>query len=144
MDWLPPDILATYLCLRSHKLPFEKSRKSTYFALRYPSQRQATWSWPNENSGDGGIPQSNIWYYSFTLLPRFWLFKTTRKIHNNQLLLTKFRENFVILNQWRRLCSPLQNIELLIEETWGRDCVTFGEQENEELIFSFESWKYFE
>ena len=34
-----------------------------------------------------------VYYYSFKLFPLFWLVKTTRTIHLNQLLLTKFEEN---------------------------------------------------
>ena len=41
-------------------------------------------------------------YYSFEKYPRFWVGKTTRIIHHNQPLLTKFGKNFVILNQWRQ------------------------------------------
>ena len=35
----------------------------------------------------------NIHYYSFKIFPRFWLVKTTRIIHHNQLLFTKFGKN---------------------------------------------------
>ena len=44
--------------------------------------------------------------HSFKILPRFWLVKTARIIHSNQLLLTKFGENFVILNEW---CEKVSN-----------------------------------
>ena len=37
--------------------------------------------------------------------------QTTRLIHHNQLLSTKFRQIFVILNRWRQTCSLLQIIE---------------------------------
>ena len=36
---------------------------------------------------------------SFQIFPRSWLVKTTRIIHHNKLLLTKFGKNFVILKQ---------------------------------------------
>ena len=36
-------------------------------------------------------------YYSFKIFPRFWLVKTTRIIHHNQLLFTKFGKN---LRHW--------------------------------------------
>ena len=82
-------------------------------------------------------------YYSFEKYPRFWVGKTTRIIHHNQPLLTKFGKNFVILNQWRQKlchiepmtskwrqkCSPVTVIEPL---TWGRGCVIFGEQKYKE------------
>ena len=32
----------------------------------------------------------NKHYYSFKILPQFWLAKSTRIIHHNQLLMTKF------------------------------------------------------
>ena len=51
-------------------------------------------------------------YYSFKIFPRFWLVKTTRAIHHNQLLFTKFGKNSVLLNLWCQKCSPLQIIEL--------------------------------
>ena len=43
-------------------------------------------------------PYNKWYYYSFKIFPCFWLVKTTCLIHHNQLLLTKFRKNFVILN----------------------------------------------
>ena len=101
-------------------------------------------------------------YYSFKTFSLFWLVETTCIIHHNQLLLTKFGKNFVILNQWHenplnsaarslqiielmtskwcQKCSLLQIIERLTKKIWGRGCVIFGEQKNE-LIFSFESLK---
>ena len=39
------------------------------------------------------IVRSNNHYYSIKIFPRFWLVKTTRIIHHNQLLLTKFGKN---------------------------------------------------
>ena len=52
-------------------------------------------------------------YYSFKIFSCFWLVKTTciHVIYHNQLLLTKFGKNLVILNQWCQKCSPLQFIE---------------------------------
>ena len=35
----------------------------------------------------------NSFYYSFKIFSRFWLVKTTRIIHHNQLLFTKFGKN---------------------------------------------------
>ena len=69
---------------------------------------------------------------------RFWLVKTTRIIHHNQLLLTKYWTNdvksaarFKLLNPWRQKCSrPLQIIEPFTKKTWGWACVIFGEQKN--------------
>ena len=44
----------------------------------------------------------NVFYYSFKIFNSFWLVKTTRIIHHNQLLLTKFGKNFIILHRWRQ------------------------------------------
>ena len=48
-------------------------------------------------------------YYSFKIFPRYWLVKTTRIIHYNQLLFTKYWTNDVksaarckLLNRWRQ------------------------------------------
>ena len=84
---------------------------------------------------------NDLHYYSFKIFPRFWLVKSTRIIHHNQLLFAKFRNSFVILNRWRRKCSLLKIIEPSSEKTWGSGCVIFGEQKDKELMFSFKSWK---
>ena len=57
------------------------------------------------------------YYYSFKIFPRFWLVKTTRIIHHNQLLSTKFGKNLrpspysindvKLFNQWRQIIQPL-------------------------------------
>ena len=68
-------------------------------------------------------------YYSFKIFPCFWLVKTSCIIHHNQLVLTKFGKNFVILNQWcQKFChydiEPMTSkrrqkvIEPLTEKTW--------------------------
>ena len=83
------------------------------------------------NSSDDTQPHSIIIFiinsYSFKIFPLFWLVKTTPIIHHNQLLLTKFGKNFVILNQWRQndvqSTAWLQVIEPLTEKTWGRGWV---------------------
>ena len=65
-------------------------------------------------------------YYSMKF-PRFWLVKTSRIIHHNQLLLTKFGKNVVILNRRRQNdvkgTAFLQVIEPLTVKTWGRGWV---------------------
>ena len=64
-----------------------------------------------------------ISYYTFKIFPHFWLVKTTCIIHHNQLLLTKFGKNFVILNQWRqnnvKSEAWLKVIEPLTAKTWA-------------------------
>ena len=69
----------------------------------------------------------NLPYYSFKIFPGSWLVKTTCIIHHNQLLLIKFRKNFVILNGWRqndiKSAAWLQVIEALTKKTWGQGWV---------------------
>ena len=64
-----------------------------------------------------------FYYYSFEIFLHFWLVKTKRIIYHNQLLLTKFGKDFVILNRWRqndvKIAVWWQVIELLTEKTWG-------------------------
>ena len=52
------------------------------------------WTWFHVNNWWELFLCLNInYYYSFKIFPRFWLVKTTRIIHQNQLLLTKFQKN---------------------------------------------------
>ena len=61
------------------------------------------------------------------MFPPFWLVNTTRIMHHNQLLLTKFGKDFVILNRWRqndiKSAARLKVIEPLTEKTWERGSV---------------------
>ena len=67
-----------------------------------------------------------MYYHSFKLFPCFWLVKTTRIIHHNQVLL-EFGTNFVRLNRWRqndvKSAAWLQVIEPLTIKTWGQGWV---------------------
>ena len=47
-------------------------------------------------------------YYSFKIFPRFWLAKSTRLIHHNQLLMTKFGRILTLTRKWRQKCSVSQ------------------------------------
>ena len=62
-------------------------------------------------------------YYSFKIFPRFWLAKSTRIIHHNQLLMTKFGRILCLTRKWRQKCSLLQVNAPLTEKTWGRGWV---------------------
>ena len=69
-------------------------------------------------------------YYSFKIFLRFWLVKTARIIHHNQLQSTKHWTNDVksaaswkLLNRWRQKCNPLQIMEPLAEKTLGQGSV---------------------
>ena len=108
------------------------------------------------NSRNARIAWDKWSYYSFKIFSCFWLVKTIRIIHHNQLLFTKFGKNlrhiasmtskveptenywtngvkiFAILNQWRQKYSPPEIIESLTEKTWGQGCVIFGERKNKE------------
>ena len=46
-------------------------------------------------------------YYSFKIFPLFWLAKSTRIIHHNQLLMTKFGRILCLTRNWRQKCSVL-------------------------------------
>ena len=82
--------------------------------------------WKKRINNDDRL-RRKMYYHSFKLFPCFWLVKTTRIIHHNQLLLTKFGKNFVILNRWRqndvKSAAWLQVIEPLAIKTWGRGWV---------------------
>ena len=88
-------------------------------------------------------------YYSFKIFSRFWLVKTTRTIHHNQLLFTKFGKNLCHIESMTSKVEPTENywtndvkmtskmhppqiIEPLTEKTWGQGCVIFGERKNKE------------
>ena len=80
---------------------------------------------------------NNLRYYSFNMFPRFWLVKSTRTIHHNQLLMTKFGRILCLTRKWRQKCSPLQVNAPLPEKTWGRgwiDSVVKTKMENTSLV----------
>ena len=62
-------------------------------------------------------------YYSFKIFPQFWLAKSTRIIHHNQLLMTKFGRILSLTRKWRQKCSLLQINAPLTEKTWRRGWV---------------------
>ena len=66
---------------------------------------------------------ANYYYYSFKIFPQFWLAKSTRIIHHNQLLMTKFGRILCLTRKWRQKCSLLQVNAPLTEKTWRRDWV---------------------
>ena len=91
------------------------------------------------------------YYYYFIIIIHSKFFpvsdwsKAHAKFTLNQLLLSKFGQNFVSLNQWRQIAaaadywtddvkmtSKAQPVEPLTEKTWGQGCVIFGEQKNKE------------
>ena len=47
-------------------------------------------------------------YYSFKIFPQFWLAKSVRLIHHNQLPMTKFGRILCLTGKWRQKCSLLQ------------------------------------
>ena len=51
------------------------------------------------------LVSSNYRYYSFKIFFRFWLAKSTRLIHHNQLLMTKFGRILCLTRKWRPKCS---------------------------------------
>ena len=62
---------------------------------------------------------------SFKIFPRFWLAKSTRLIHHNQLLMIKFGRILCLMRKWRQKCSLLQVNAPLTEKTWGWDWIVF-------------------
>ena len=71
----------------------------------------------------GGGPPLNLFYYSFKIFPGFWLAKSTRIIHHNQLLMTNFGRILCLTRKWRQKCSLLQVNAPLTKKTWGRGWV---------------------
>ena len=92
----------------------------------------------------------NNYYYSFKIFPCFWLVKTARIIHHNQLLLTKFGKNLRHIEAMTSKVQPTadywtDDVKMTSKvqpaadywtvdekKNWGRDCVIFGEQKNKE------------
>ena len=48
-------------------------------------------------------------YYSFKIFPHFWLVKTTRIIHHNQLLLTKFGKSLRHIESMKSKVQPAES-----------------------------------
>ena len=59
------------------------------------------------------IASVKLHYCSFNLFPQFWLARSTRIIHHNQLLMTKFGRILCLTRKRRQKCSPLQVKALL-------------------------------
>ena len=59
------------------------------------------------------ITSFKLHYCSFKIFPQFWLAKSTRIIHHNQLLMTKFGRILCLTRKRRQKCSPLQVKALL-------------------------------
>ena len=72
-----------------------------------------------------GSLQYQFYYCSFKIFPQFWLAKSTRIIHHNQLLMTKFGRILCLMRKWRQKCKPLQVNAPLTEKTWGWRWVVF-------------------
>ena len=61
-------------------------------------------------------------YYSFKIFSRFWLAKSPRLIHHNQLLMTKFGRFLCLTRKWKNTAFS-QVKAPLTEKTWGRGWV---------------------
>ena len=66
----------------------------------------------------------NFHYYSFKILPRFWLAKSTRIIQLNQLLMTKFGRILRFMNRWRQKCLNYGWIRK--RAIWSESCDLIG------------------
>ena len=83
------------------------------------------------------------WYYSLKIFPRFWLAKSTRIIHHNQLLMTKFGRILCLTRKWGQKCSLLQVNAPLTEKTWGRGWVVLDvKKKNGRHFTRFKSKNY--
>ena len=75
----------------------------------------------------------NLLYYSFKILPRFWLVKTTRIIHHNQLLFTKFGKNLRHIESITSKVQPAADYWTVDRENLrARLCYCWCEQKNKE------------
>ena len=77
-------------------------------------------------------------YYSFKIFPQFWLAKSTRIIHHNQLMMTKFARILCFTRKWRQKCCPLQVKAPLTEKTWGRGWVVLVVKKKWRTFCSFQ------
>ena len=80
----------------------------------------------------------NLHYYSFKIFPQFWLAKSTRIIHHNQLLMTKFGRILSLTRKWRQKWSLLQVKAPLTEKTWGRGWVVLVVKTKWPTLHSFQ------
>ena len=69
--------------------------------------------------GLNAMTSVKLCYYSFKIFPLFWLAKSTRIIHHNQLQMTKFGRILCLMRKWCQKCSLLQVNVPLNEKTWG-------------------------
>ena len=66
----------------------------------------------------------NFHYYSFKILLRFWLAKSTSIIQLNQLLMTKFGRILRFMNRWRQKCLNYGWIRK--RAIWSESCDLIG------------------
>ena len=81
--------------------------------------------WHHNHTAGLKLSDNNNNYYSFKIFPQFWLAKSTRIIHHNQLLMTKCARILCLTRKWRQKCSLLQVNAPLTKRTWGRGWVVF-------------------
>ena len=108
----------------SSSVVWNNIKKRTYFSYWKLNERHAG-NWilvssirlavPNESCIlQNVLPRAQFrstlhpFYYSFKIIPQFWLAKSTRTIHYNQLLMTKFARILCLTRKWRQKCNPLQ------------------------------------
>ena len=63
---------------------------------------------------------NKLFHYSFKILSCFWLVKTTRIIHHNQLLFTKFGKN---LHHIESMTSKVESTKLELLNQWCQNDV---------------------
>ena len=85
-------------------------------------------------------------YYSFIIFPRFWLAKTTRIIHHNQLLLAKFKKNLCHIESMTWKVHPAADCWAVDREHLGIVLVLFwwAEKQRAKWRSSFNNGKMFQ
>ena len=79
-------------------------------------------------------------YYSFKIFPQFWLAKSTRVIHHNQLPMNKFGIILCLTRKWRQKCSPLQVKASLLRRP-GDEIKLFWLWKKWRTFHSFQEWE---
>ena len=106
-----PFIHRSIFRLPRFKLVLSKIEYNHSIYVKWPGSKVAdgSWSlfnnkWPHHHNVISIVKDH---YYSVKIFLRFWLAKSTRIIHHNQLLMTKFGRTLRLRNQWRKKCSLL-------------------------------------
>ena len=83
-------------------------------------------------------------YYSFKIFPRFWLVKTTRIIHHNQLLFTKFGKNLRHIASVTSKVEPSENYWTIDVKSAARYRLLnrWPKKTGDEIVLQQDGWKH--